>query len=640
MTTPVSHAFVLPDDNFHQWLDALRPYLQKFERVAVVRSPRGNDLNRYRNVTAVTAPLTWFQDDPHTHIRRIYPMVVRVDVVRATTPQQMAQLLAPRIQHNDRYGERNNQPRHIYDRFVLEYPTTHRPMRITNAFASHPSTHTDAYGLDFATSVGAPVVASVAGRVTRQWSGSQEDALRLGRYVQVTTTHEGQDYVVTYSGLRHVNVPLHVQVQVGDVLGTAEGTHIKLIVQNASQGMEGFRLPNIVDPTRMIYVQNLRVRPTNSNLRVRTLPSTDGKILTTIQPWDILETLEMHGRTLSKVGTEGQWLRLKLPDGRDGYSAAWFLSALMRQDNAWVGVNPVGVNLDALHPLGTPQAHRLGGLGWIRIGYNVSANSGSEDIQAAFNRYAPLAERYQQAGYKVCFATSHQTYGEGKNDYWPWRDMTDDKWRHLSDRFAEMMGRISAQYAGRNLVDCWQIWNEQDAPIGAVASTPMAPHNYTYMMRHVIPAIRASDPSVTIITGGHTGGPGRGADYARASISALPSTIRPDGVAFHPYGRSPNPGIPYGIFGHIDESVQAYGAIMPDKPLWITEWGVLDRPNDDPAEIARYALDFIQHLKRRYPGQIATMMWYAWAEGMHNGYGLVDRQDRPRPPLTQQFLEA
>src|SRR5690349_6330774 len=66
----ISHAFVLPNDNFEAWFQAIRPYKSKFPRVAVVRSPRGNALNRYRSVSAVAAPQTWIQDDPAAHIRR------------------------------------------------------------------------------------------------------------------------------------------------------------------------------------------------------------------------------------------------------------------------------------------------------------------------------------------------------------------------------------------------------------------------------------------------------------------------------------------------------------------------------------------------------------------------------------------
>jgi hypothetical protein len=132
----ISHAFVLPDKDFAQWLQALIPYLKKFDRVAVIRSPGGNDLNPYRNVTAIKAPNMWLSNDPLRHIRRIYPQVVRVDVVNATTPQQMALILQSRIAANDRFGEQNNSDRHIDDRFVLEWASDYRPIRITRHFTT------------------------------------------------------------------------------------------------------------------------------------------------------------------------------------------------------------------------------------------------------------------------------------------------------------------------------------------------------------------------------------------------------------------------------------------------------------------------------------------------------------------------
>lgn len=88
MTTqpPISHALVLPDTDFLTWLRAAETYSRTFERVAIVRSPKGNDLNRYRNVTAVQVPGVWVNNDAVSHIRRVYPMVVRVDLIRAATP--------------------------------------------------------------------------------------------------------------------------------------------------------------------------------------------------------------------------------------------------------------------------------------------------------------------------------------------------------------------------------------------------------------------------------------------------------------------------------------------------------------------------------------------------------------------------
>ncbi len=638
----ISHALILPDRDFDKWFQAARAYAQAFERVAIVRSPAGNDINRYRDVTAVQAPLTWYRDSALEHIRRFYPMVVRVDVIPAKTPEDLAKALQKRIADKDRFGAKQNNPVHIYDRFILEWPTDYRPMRITRKFVDAPGLDKDHEGIDIAASAGARVLAAADGVVTRQWALPDVDDLGYSQYVQVTSTFNNQTYITTYVGLGTIEVPLGTVVKVGDVLGTSARNSFKLILQRPGAGMSDFRIPDVLDPTHYIYIDGFRVTPTANGVRVRHLPDAkNGQVIGQVNTFDMLDSLENHGRALTKIGVEGEWLRVRTPDGKDGYAAAWFLQATQKSASGlFDGINILGVNLDQLHPLGTPDPSRLGGIGWVRFGYNVSNNSGSEDIVAAYDRYARVVEKYVKAGYKVLFATSHQTYGEGKNEFWPWPSMTDQKWDQLIPRFADMMGRIAKQWASSGMVHCWQVWNEQDAPIGAVASVPMLAHNYGKMLTQTIRAIRASDPKVYIITGGHTSGPVKGSQYARNALSVVPFDARPDGIAFHPYGRGINPGPPYAIFGHIDEEIQYYGPIMPDKPLWITEWGVLDRGNDNPKDIADYALGMIRHLKVKYPGRIAALIWYAWAETMHNGYGIVGADDRPRPPLTEMFLKA
>ena len=94
------------------------------------------------------------------------------------------------------------------------------------------------------------------------------------------------------------------------------------------------------------------------------------------------------------------------------------------------------------------------------------------------------------------------------------------------------------------------------------------------------------------------------------------------------------------MFGHIDESVWAYSSVLPEKPLWITEFGVLDRPNDSAGQIARYATDMVRYLKTQYPGRIAALVWYAWAQGMHNGYGLVDKRRQPAAAADGEVFVA
>ncbi len=625
----ISHAFVLPDRNFHEWLAVLRPYLAKFKRVAVVRSPAGNNLNRFRDVTAVEAPLTWWRDSALTHIRRVYPSVVMVDVIDVHSPEALAPILRRRVENDDRYGERDNEPQHIFQRFVLEWPTSARPLAVLARFNTDAEAGELRRSLDIAAHEDADILCAAAGRVTV-----------VGASITVESVVEGERWLTTYEGVKNRHVARGDEVALGQVIAKAAGARLGIIVQQPpNRGLSLGGLHNVMNPRDYIYIPQFRARPLADNLRVRKLPSPYATIIGHVFSWHLLEPQEHHGRAIEKIGFRGSWLKIRAVTGVEGYVAAWFLEATTLPEglDAFPGVNPVGVNLDAFHPLGAPAASRLGDMGWLRFGYNVSNRRGSEDIKAALQRYLPHVEAYREAGYRVIFTTSHQTYGEGQSEFWPWSQMTDAKWRLLIQRFADMMGRIAAQWAERDLVAVWQIWNEPDT-FGGVASVGLAAKNYGLMFDQVYRAIRSVDSRARIISAGFNSGPQRGSAYARTMLARLSHDVKPDGLAFHPYGRGVSGHPYYSMFGHIDESVWAYSSVLPDKPLWITEWGILDRPNDHPRQIARYASDMIRYLKRQYPGRIATMIWYAWAQGMHNGYGLVDGAANPRPPLTELFL--
>lgn len=388
--------------------------------------------------------------------------------------------------------------------------------------------------------------------------------------------------------------------------------------------------------------QKVYVIPIQDGVRLRKQP-VDGEPVGSVSTLAILESQESAADTRAKLGVNGQWLKVRLLTGLEGYVAAWFVKethAPLGILNA-KGVNAVGMNLDQFHPQGTPMPERLKGLGWVRFGYNVSMGKGSQDLEAAFKLYAPLAERYAKAGFKVMFTFTHQTYGEGRDEFWPWHSMSDAKWQALTTKFVDMVDKIVKRFAPLGTVACWQIWNEQDAPIGAVASVPMAANNYAHLLGSTIPVIRAADPKASIITGGHTGGPGNGSSYAAKTIQSLKANfpgILPDGIATHPYGRGARPFTRYANFGDLREELNAYMAVLPDRPIWISEWGALDKEGDPARDIAQYASEFVDLVNKEYPNKVAAMIWYAWAMGMHNGYGLVGRDDRPIAGLYDSFL--
>ncbi len=633
MAQPISHALVLPDRDFLSWYRAAEPYTKAFERVAVIRSPAGNDLNRFRSVTAVQAPGVWVQNDAVAHIRRVYPMVVRIDLIRAATPADLARILQERIAQKDRFGERAGSA-HLFDRFTLEWPSDARPARIVRGFNADLGGGRRNEGLDIFAPEGTTIRAAAAGTVATVVQ--QPTALGYGQYVQIASSVGGETYLVTYGLLTNISVRMGQKVAVGDVLARSSQDQIKLTVQHPGKGLQGYILPDVVDPTMMIYWQDMRLKITVSGLRLRERPGTDFKVLAMLRPSDRLETLEPHGRTLLKLGVKDQWLRVRSPQSVEGFAASEFLVA--DETAAINALNLTGMNLDMLHPLGKPDAARLKGLGWVRFTYNVSMDRGATDLNAAYNFFAPHIERYVKAGLKVILVLTHQTYGEGQGYVWP--QMDSGRWRELTARFADYANKIAARFAGRDLIAVYQIWNEQDTPSGvAHAAVPMPPGDYAHLLTQAIRAIRGADAKVTIITGGHVGGPGNGANYARATLAAMPSSVRPDGIAIHSYGRGPA-GSPYSPFGSIDEDIDTYSQVLPGAPVWITEWGVLDQPNASASDVAQYALGFIDRIKRLYSGKTAAAVWYAWADGMHNGYGLVDRNDRPKQPLHDRFLRA
>lgn len=632
----ISHALVIPDDNFNAWLQATQAYTRAFERVAIVRGTAGNDLNRFRNVTAVQAPLMWVNDDALLHIRRVFTQVVTVDIIPAKNPQQLSEVLQRRINADDRYGAQDNDPQHLFERFTLYWPSLYSPARIVRGFSNDANNRFE--GLDIASKQGSKVIAGATGAVIKV--SDRNDALGYGPYVQVRTVFAGETFVVIYGGLQNIVARQGDPIRFGDVVGESAGNTFRFVVQKPGGGQAGFRLPDVIDPVPLIYWQDMRVRPTDTGVRIRSAPNTSGEVLGQVGPLDTLESLETHGRTLLKLGTNGQWLRVRFAGREVGYAAAWFLEAAGDADVEVVfpGINPVGVNLDVFHPLGAPDTNRLGGLGWVRMGYNVSEGRGSTDLVAAYNRYFPHLQAYARAGRKVMLTLTHQTFGEAQG--YNWNQMNDGQWSDLTNRFAQIVGQIARQYAGKGVVHVYQIWNEQDAPAGAGSSVPLTPQVYGRLLKAAITAIRSADENVYIITGGHTAGPVNGSNYAKAAIAAT-GGVKPNGVAFHPYGRgTPDSNPNYRQFGYISESVDRYSLVLPGKPVWITEWGILDRPGDNPADIGRYATDFISYLKTRYGNRVATMIWYAWAQGMHNGYGIVDTGSNARPGLTDPFLRA
>jgi uncharacterized protein YgiM (DUF1202 family) len=64
-----------------------------------------------------------------------------------------------------------------------------------------------------------------------------------------------------------------------------------------------------------------------NGLRVRSQPSLAGTLVTTVKAGRQLTVLEPAETARPKVGQQNQWLKVRTTDGREGYAAAWYLTA-------------------------------------------------------------------------------------------------------------------------------------------------------------------------------------------------------------------------------------------------------------------------------------------------------------------------
>jgi hypothetical protein len=64
------------------------------------------------------------------------------------------------------------------------------------------------------------------------------------------------------------------------------------------------------------------------SLRLRSMPSLSGSVVGVLPSGALLEVLEPEEQALSKVGVFNQWLNVKDNNGRQGYTAAWFVEPI------------------------------------------------------------------------------------------------------------------------------------------------------------------------------------------------------------------------------------------------------------------------------------------------------------------------
>jgi predicted flap endonuclease-1-like 5' DNA nuclease len=88
--------------------------------------------------------------------------------------------------------------------------------------------------------------------------------------------------------------------------------------------MAGEKVDSAAQPTLKIWVYS----PEVGYLNIRNAPTIRGTLITQVQHNDCLQALESEATVRVKCGKRGEWLKIRLPDGRDAYAAASYLSTV------------------------------------------------------------------------------------------------------------------------------------------------------------------------------------------------------------------------------------------------------------------------------------------------------------------------
>lgn len=280
-----------------------------------------------------------------------------------------------------------------------------------------------------------------------------------------------------------------------------------------------------------------------------------------------------------------------------------------------------GVTIDMTHAnqFAHPAPALMPGMKYVRVVFDVSRESGSTNLGAAFALYDDYLTQLDAAGITPILILNQETFGE-KAGYPPYHQMTDAQFRDLFNKLTDMSGQIAAHYTGRGYI--YQIWNQQDAPREFEDSVGIKPQLYGEFYRQMKQRIKAADPGCKVITGGFLDGAGAIIAYFNA---ANLSTVAIDGIAVHPYGQAPRAYPEFKVWGFIEDYINLLRSGI-SAPIWITEHGILNHPNVPPDKLIRHASEFTKAVSPF----VTALIWYPVVDGMHNGSGVLFNDGTPK----------
>lgn len=268
-----SHIVLLPHGSDWAWYQAIQGYTLHY-RVTVAQSAddAGSFHGRNHTVTAVVYPGAWGGGDIGDWLHQHYASA-QLDLVRVTTPAELARRLESRMTHDDRFGRNEPYPdaEPVEKPFRLHWPVNPELINrfgppwasFSRFFAASPWDYRPGLpaheGLDFMAATGEPIRACAHGVVVEldkdptHITPDQTKRFPYGFFVRIRHVHAGQTFETLYAHLSEVLVSLGQAVEVGQTIGKAgatgrvTGPHLHLnLTQSGAQ--TGIYRPGYVDP--------------------------------------------------------------------------------------------------------------------------------------------------------------------------------------------------------------------------------------------------------------------------------------------------------------------------------------------------------------------------------------------------------
>ncbi len=193
--------------------------------------------------------------------------------------------------------------------------------------------------------------------------------------------------------------------------------------------------------------------------------------------------------------------------------------------------------------------------------------------------------------------------------------------------FAAFARAAVARYAPRG-VHAWEVWNEPNLRLFFKPESDA--ERYTILLRHAYDAIKAADPSATVVSGGLAAtATAQGNTEAREFLEQMydhGAQGHFDALGFHPYSfpLSPTSYKKSNPWSQMDETAWSLRGILAREgdgstPIWITEYGApTGGPGEGASDDATFSWVIPDHVTEAYQAEILdtavkAVQAYAWA---------------------------